>query len=206
MSSRPLLSSRSVRTLFATLALSALVLGALGLQSVAWGGPAEASALARAGMRRTAPTAPFAPGLLVVGFKAGASSRATRAMLERTGVAEPSTPASAVLDRRSTPGDHRFGRAREASPRTRCGVGRPRLHRAHRCHAEAVHPERPRALGQARRLAAAAVELRWPVRRERAASLGERGRRRPSRRVRSDRRRAGHGRGLCRPRTVRPLS
>jgi serine protease len=94
MSSRPLLSSRSVRTLFATLALSALVLGALGLRSVAWGGPAGASAQARPGVRPTPPTAPFAPGVLVVGFKAGTSSRATRAMLERTGVAEPelSTP------------------------------------------------------------------------------------------------------------------
>ena len=91
MSSRPSLSSRAVRVLLATLALSALALVMPALTALAVGGPAPAGRLA-ASVHRPPPSASFAPGEVVVGFRAGTSHEATRATLERTGVAQLSTP------------------------------------------------------------------------------------------------------------------
>jgi serine protease len=77
--------------LLATLVLSALGLGAPALSAVALGGAAPSARLGTS-VHRPPPSAPFAAGEVVVGFKAGTSSRATRAALERTGVAQLSTP------------------------------------------------------------------------------------------------------------------
>ena len=91
MSSPPSLPSRSVRVLLGALALSAMAIGTPALSSLSVGG-AAAAARPATGIHRTSPSAPFSPGVVVVGFKAGTSRRTTRATLERTGVEQFSTP------------------------------------------------------------------------------------------------------------------
>jgi serine protease len=77
--------------LLGALALSAMAIGTPVLSSFALGGAVAATRL-DTGLHRSSPSAPFAPGVVVVGFKTGTSRQATRATLERTGVEQLSTP------------------------------------------------------------------------------------------------------------------